>query len=150
MTKLGKALIFILFSFFSLSVLAQNARLRVEVINIKSTEGNLKLGVFDRMHNYRTKTNPLLKQKQEVTDTVVYCNFADVPLGRYAIAVYHDENADDTLNTKKLGIPIEGIGFSGKFNSRIKPPDYNLASFRLKNDTTIRIKLKYNSKSLKK
>ena len=125
---------------------AQTANIDVEITNIKYISGNLKLGVFDKVHNYRTKTNPIFKSNQEVTDSVVVISFSDVPQGRYAIALYHDENGDDTLNTKKLGIPIEGIGFSGKFNSRLKPPDFPMADFKLINDTVISIKLIYNKK----
>jgi len=132
--------------FFILTTQAQTAKISVEVENIRSLEGSIKLGVFDKVHNYRTKSNPFLRASQAVTDSVANFVFDDVPLGRYAIATYHDENGDDTLNTKKLGIPIEGIGFSGKFNSRIKPPDFVLADFRLKSDTTISIKLIYNKK----
>ena len=131
---------------FSLSVSAQTAKVSIEVTHIKYLAGTIKLGVFDKVHNYRTKSNPFLRASQAVTDSVANFVFDDVPLGRYAIATYHDENGDDTLNTKKLGIPIEGIGFSGKFNSRIKPPDFVLADFRLKSDTTISIKLIYNKK----
>lgn len=144
--KLIGSIIF-LFFFFNLSVSAQTARVSIEVTQIKYLVGTIKLGVFDKVHNYRTKADPYLKASQAVTDSIMIFIFEDVPYGRYAIATYHDENNDDTLNTKKLGIPIEGIGFSGKFNSRVKPPDFNLASIRLKADTTIIIKLNYNKKS---
>ena len=132
---------------FSLSVSAQTAKVSIEVTHIKYLAGTIKLGVFDKVHNYRTKNDPCLKGSKAVTDSVITFVFDNVPVGRYAFATYHDENNDDTLNTKKLGIPIEGIGFSGKFNSRIKPPDFNLASIRLKADTTIVIKMNYNKKN---
>lgn len=122
---------------------SQTADIEVEICNIKQSRGNLKLGVFDKVHNYRTKTDPYLKSSKDITDSIARFSFYNVPFGRYAIAVYHDENGDDTLNTRKLGIPIEGIGFSGKFSSRVKPPDFVMASFRLKNDTLISIDLIY-------
>lgn len=137
--------IFLIFLFCT-SVSAQTANISVKVKNIQNLTGSIKLGVFDNVHNYRTKSNPYLKARKPVTDSLITFLFENVPLGRYAIATYHDENNDDTLNTKKLGIPIEGIGFSGKFNSRIKPPDFNLASIRIKSDTTITILMKYNNK----
>jgi uncharacterized protein (DUF2141 family) len=132
--------------FLTIQLSAQTATLKVEVNNINPIEGNLKLGIFSRVHDYRTKSNPFLRSSKVVTDTVAIFSFENVPFGRYAAAVYHDENGDDTLNVKKLGIPIEGIGFSGKFNSRIKPPDFPLASFRLKSDTTISIRLIYHKR----
>ena len=125
---------------------AQTANLKIIVSDVRETSGNIKLGVFNKTHNFMTKTDPYLKSKQDVKDSVVHFYFRDVPLGRYAIATYHDENNDDTLNTKKLGIPVEGVGFSGNFNSRIKPPDFRLASFKLKQDTSIFIPLIYSKK----
>jgi len=145
MLKSTSILFLILFFGFHLS--AQTATLKVEVNNIHPIEGNLKLGIFNRVHDYRSKSNPFLKSSKVVTDTIAVFSFENVPFGRYAAAVYHDENGDDTLNVKKFGIPIEGIGFSGKFNSRIKPPDFPLASFRLRNDTTITIEMMYNKKN---
>ncbi|NJL41881.1 MAG: DUF2141 domain-containing protein, partial [Leptolyngbyaceae cyanobacterium SM1_4_3] len=43
--------------------------------------------------------------------------FPDLPYGFYAASVHHDENMDGELNCNALGIPKEGIGFSG--NPRI-------------------------------
>lgn len=138
--------IFLFILLLSMGMQAQTANIDIEITEIKYISGKIKLGIFDKVHRYRTKTDPFLKTSKEVTDSVVIISFSDVPVGRYAIAVYHDENGDDTLNTRKLGIPIEGIGFSGKFNSRIKPPDFHMADFKLKNDTTISIRLIYNKK----
>jgi len=138
--------IFLLVFSFTIQMYGQTATLEVEVTNIQSIKGNLKMGVFDKVHEYRTKSNPFMRARKIVTDSVEDFIFEKVPLGRYAVAVYHDENNDDTLNVKALGIPIEGVGFSGKFNSRIKPPDYPLASFRLKSDTIISIRLIYNKR----
>ena len=142
-------IIFFLGFHFLMPTQAQTADIEVNVYNIKQSTGNLKLGVFDKVHNFRTKSDPYLKSSKNVTDSIARFSFYDVPYGRYAIAVYHDENNDDTLNTRKLGIPTEGIGFSGKFNSRIKPPDFVLASFRLKNDTLISINLIYHKQNRK-
>lgn len=136
--------IFLLFFLFGIQTFAQTATIKVEVTDIQTIRGKLRMGVFNHVHDFRTKSNPYLRTSQVVKDSTANFVFKDVPYDRYAIAVYHDENNDDTLNTKKLGIPIEGVGFSGKFNSRIKPPDFPLASFRLKNDTTIVINLIYS------
>lgn len=135
-----------LFLFFCSINQAQTANISVEVRNVQYITGSIKLGIFDKVHNYRTKSDPYVRASQAATDSVAHFIFENVPFGRYAIATYHDENGDDSLNTKKLGIPIEGIGFSGIFNSRIKPPDFNMASFHLKADTTIIVKMNYNKR----
>jgi len=137
---------FLLVIVYTFQIYGQTATIKVEVTNIQSIKGNLKMGIFNRVHDFRLKSNPYLKASKKVTDSIVDFTFENVPFDRYAVAVFHDENSDDTLNVKKFGIPIEGVGFSGKFNSRIKPPDFPLASFRLKSDTTISIRMIYNKR----
>lgn len=141
-------LIAIIFLFFlsPIFIIAQKANITIEVSDVKPSASVIRVGVFDKTHKFMTKTDPCLKDNKPASDSVVVFQFKDVPNGRYAIALYHDENNDEKLNTKKLGIPVEGIGFSGKFNSRIKPPDFRLASFRLKSDTIISIRLIYNKR----
>jgi uncharacterized protein (DUF2141 family) len=38
--------------------------------------------------------------------------FAGLPAGRFAVAVFHDENDNGELDTNLLGLPKEGYGFS--------------------------------------
>ena len=48
---------------------------------------------------------------QSVSATARRIEFGSVPVGRYAIAVFHDENNNRKLDTF-LGVPREGFGFS--------------------------------------
>lgn len=139
-----KRLFFIFLLFFvSASFFGQSARLTVLVDDLRNTDGDLMIGVFDNPNNFKTKTHPAFKASTKITDTKMKYVFPEVPYNFYAIAVFHDENNDDTLNTKALGIPLEGIGFSGKLQSKFKPPAFGHIVFRVKNDTTIYIKMIY-------
>ncbi len=37
---------------------------------------------------------------------------ANLPVGSYAVSLFHDRNQDGVLNRGELGIPSEGFGFS--------------------------------------
>ena len=52
----------------------------------------------------------------------------DVPAGRYAVAVYHDENANGDLDTNVLGSPTEGFGFANDASAFFGPPDFDAAA----------------------
>ncbi len=52
-----------------------------------------------------------------------------VPPGEYAVAVVHDENGNDALDTSWIGIPKEGIGMSNNAKGRMGPPKYRDARF---------------------
>ena len=141
--KLAVVIIF-LFSYFTGST--QNANLIVEIKDISSTQGKLMVGIFDNPTDFKLKTNPVYKQIVSPSDSAVSYSFKSVSKGIYAIAVFHDTNENGSLDTKKLGIPSEGVGFSGILSKGIKPPDFEEASFNLVNDTIIAISLKYPRK----
>ena len=104
------------------------------------------VGIFDNPTDFKLKTNPVYKQIVSPSDSAVSYSFKSVSKGIYAIAVFHDTNENGSLDTKKLGIPSEGVGFSGILTKGIKPPDFEEASFNLVNDTIIAISLKYPRK----
>jgi len=57
------------------------------------------------------------------------CTFADVPPGRYAIALHHDQNSDGRLDTGLFGIPTEGLGASNDAHGSMGPPSFADAAF---------------------
>lgn len=54
--------------------------------------------------------------------------FDDLPTGDYAIALIHDENSNNKLDTA-FGIPLEGFGFSRNPVIRFGPPSFAAAEF---------------------
>lgn len=135
----------IVFILISLSSLGQTATLKVVVNEIKKPEGKIRIGIFDNAIDFKNKENPTAASEVQADATKIMCVFSDLPCRRYAIAAFHDQNSDGVLNTKKLGIPLEGVGFSSKVASKIHQPIFPEASFVLKNDTTITIKIYYTS-----
>jgi uncharacterized protein (DUF2141 family) len=50
--------------------------------------------------------------------------FTNLPPGRFAVAVFHDENDNDELDANVLGIPTEGYGFSRDARGMFGPPSF--------------------------
>lgn len=67
----------------------------------------------------------------------------DVPPGTYAVALFHDENNDQKLNTNFLGIPKEGYGFSNNAYHTFRAPDFSEASFKHDDNSTVIIHMHY-------
>jgi uncharacterized protein (DUF2141 family) len=65
----------------------------------------------------------------KVRQTRARCDFADIPPGTYALAVFHDENMNGQLDTNRLGIPTEGYGFSNDVKGVFGAPAFSAASF---------------------
>jgi uncharacterized protein (DUF2141 family) len=75
------------------------------------------------------------------TTTVLVSN---VPAGRYAAQVFHDENRNGRVDRALLGIPKEGIGFSRDAPIRMSPPKWDDARFDFAGSRqTIRLRMRY-------
>ena len=75
--------------------------------------------------------------------TVDVCLTAPRP-GTYAVAVYHDENANIKFDKNWIGLPVEGYGFSNNPTIFLGPPAFEEAKFEaLEGSTIITVELKY-------
>jgi uncharacterized protein (DUF2141 family) len=135
--------LFLFVSLFTNLIHAQKVIIKVVVKDIAHKGGNLNIGVFNTEPAFQSKQEPFAGASIAVADTSKIKTTFELPFGIYAIAVYHDENSNNQLNKKKLGIPEEGVGFSGTLKSKFRPPKFEECSFHLTNDTTISISLKY-------
>ncbi|RLD83878.1 MAG: hypothetical protein DRJ02_12330 [Bacteroidetes bacterium] len=128
---------------------SQHTDLTIVIHGTQNNKGVIRIGVFSNADNFKVKTNPVDSAVVEINDkgSAIY-TFHKLPPGTYAIAVYHDENNDGTLNKRQMGIPVEGIGFSNLTKSSRRPPDFEKVVFNLKEEPlTLEIPLFYNKKS---
>lgn len=72
-----------------------------------------------------------------------HCVFDDDDLspGEYALAAFHDENANNDLDRNFLGIPSEGTGASNDAHNMFGPPSYDDARFMFPDVDTHRIEI---------
>lgn len=69
--------------------------------------------------------------------------FQHVMPGRYAVALFHDENANGKMD-KMLMMPREGFGFSRDAPIRFGPPRFSAAAFTLgETQLTTSIRMRY-------
>jgi len=137
--------VFTMFIFIGISgkCFGQTANLKVVVTHINEKKGKIRIGVFDNALDFKAKKDPLAAAEVPAKDSTVSYVFKNLACERIAIAIFHDRNSNGELDTKKLGIPLEGVGFSSKVASKLHQPIFPEASFLLKSDTTIFINLYY-------
>ncbi len=91
------------------------ADLTVRIENVRSTEGAVRLGLYDRGKEFpqgqRRDGGDVPAAQRDAEGTVEYV-FTGLEPGRYAVAVYHDEDGDGEFDKGLFGIPREGFGFS--------------------------------------
>lgn len=146
---LSKIVCMIRFFFASIFILwlnttfAQNGNLTIQIEGIQNLNGNMMIAAFSNQQDFNGKENPSFVNMTKVSDSIQNIDFKDIIPGKYAIAVYHDQNSDKQLNTSSIGIPSEGYGFSGNYNSIFKKPKFKDCKIDIKSDTIISIKMHY-------
>jgi uncharacterized protein (DUF2141 family) len=132
-----------LFIIISLNILgfSQNATITLKVDNIEKAKGAICISIFDTEDDYKNGENQVWTKCISVTSTEFIYEIEDLPLGTYAISVYHDENSNDEFDTKWYGLPKERYGFSNNVKGKFGPPKFEDARFELKEDMVSSITL---------
>jgi uncharacterized protein (DUF2141 family) len=105
------------------SVVAAATDLTVLVENVKSGEGTVRAGLFNKVGAF-PKT-PLIRQSAEAKTDAVSIVFKDLEPGSYAISAFHDVNDNQKLDTNFVGMPIEPYGFSRDAHGLFGPPAFD-------------------------
>ena len=118
---------FTLLAAAALAAPVQAADLDVAIRDARSQAGQFRVALVDAA-GYAGQAAPIAARLQPPSGDVTRVRFADVPSGRYALMVIHDENGNGTLDTNVIGMPVEGYGFSN--NPRVmRKPTFDEAAF---------------------
>jgi uncharacterized protein (DUF2141 family) len=108
--------------------------LQVAVEDLRNTRGHLRLGVFHEPAGFPRERDRALLWKSLPTDTSPTIFALELPPGRYAIVVLHDENGNKKLDTGLFGIPKEGYGASNNPKPRRRAATFEEAAFELRDE----------------
>lgn len=117
----------------------------VELIDLKSTDGKILASIYDVPVTF-PKTHGMMEQKilTDIPGDKMIIQFDHLPLGKYAIAILHDENGDEKMNFNLFGFPKEGFCFSNNIRPKFRRPTFEEAEIELKDSCKqIQIKMKY-------
>lgn len=119
--------------------------LTVEVNGLQNSKGVVQFALYNKDgtipdEDYK-KCWKILKEKiQNGTSKVTFSN---LPLGKYAVNILHDENENGEID-KGFILPIEGVGFSNYQSIGLtNRPNFSKASFELNSDKKIAVKVIY-------
>lgn len=121
---------------------ARATELTVLIDNLRSAQGTLMLALFDSEAAFGKQSEAIDSQRIAVERSPTSATFRNVPPGRYAIQVYHDENGNGVLDKNMLGMPTERYGFSNDAVGRFAAPAFDQAAFEVTADATVKINLR--------
>ena len=147
-----KEAIKILLSFLTILMLSsfsnqkqETCSLTIDVSELRNSEGTVQFALYNRedalpdehfKKYFKKLTGKIVNGASTVT-------FKNLPEGKYAVNILHDENNDGKIK-KGIILPKEGIGFSNfqsiGFSNR---PSFSKASFSVLNDKKIKVNIIY-------
>lgn len=122
-----------------------DVRLIVQVGALRSNAGEVSITIYPSdPERFLAPRGKLLRQRVKTSAPMTQACFNLPVADAYAVAVYHDANADREFDRNTLGMPTEGYGFSNDAPTKYAAPSYDAARFMVKpGDNTIRIKIRY-------
>ena len=106
------------------------ADISLTVQDVRSDQGQVKLMLFEREEGFRKEDKARQIMALPAAKGEMQARFQGLPPGRYAVVVYHDENADGKLNLRFGMFPKEGYGLSNNTKPS-GPPKFRDAAFDL-------------------
>ena len=122
-------------------VMSAQKKLTVQVAGVASDNGQILVAVYDKADGFLKKGHAIRGFRAKAVAGVTELQIDNLPEGRYALAIYHDENGNDELDTNWLGIPREPIGFSNAKMKAFGPPGFKDCAFTLDSDKQIQVEL---------
>lgn len=106
------------------------ADLSVNVADGPATEATLYVALYDSAAAF-AGSKSLAAQTLPLRAGTARLQFSGLPLGRYALRVFADENGNGKLDTNPVGLPIERYGFSNDAKGNRGAPDFEAAALNL-------------------
>ncbi len=115
-----------------------------DVTGLRSAKGQVLVCMTMRADYFPgCQDDPAARRLRVAADSATGLKFTGLPTGNYAIALIHDENGNNRLDTM-FGIPREGFGFSRNPAIRFGPPRFDAAQFPVSGGmqvgTSVRVK----------
>lgn len=137
-------------SFFTFSSFKEHYKdstfsLTVEVSNLRNNEGSVVFALYNSEdafpdEHYKKYYKKIVGKIDNKRSSV---NFEDLPAGKYAVNILHDEDNNGKIK-KGFILPKEGIGFSNYQSIGLtNRPNFSKASFDVKKNKSIIVKIIY-------
>lgn len=106
------------------------ADLTVDVNGVRNSKGKIRFAIFDKAREF-PEGHETISINVPAKSGVVTVRFSSINPGIYAVAVHHDEDNDNEMDTNFLGIPEEGYGFSNNPKILLSPPTFEISGFKV-------------------
>ena len=103
---------------------ANSGTLVLEVNNLQQADGTIYIAIYKGKENFLNEDKAILRSQKVNKKGTLEINLDNLEYGDYALAIFHDLNANKELDTNLVGIPKEPFGFSKPMVSKFREPRY--------------------------
>lgn len=120
-------------------------KLIVNIGQLRSERGEVAVTVYPSdPRRFLAPGGKLMRARVEADKPVTQACFYLPKPDAYAVAVYHDANANRDFDRNGVGMPSEGFAFSNDAPSKFGVPSFDAARFVVKTgETVLRVKMRY-------
>jgi len=126
--------------FFPFLATGQN-KLSITVEGVKTSSGMISVAVYNKSEGFLKFDEVYKSNSTRALKGTTQIDIDGLPEGEYALAIFHDENGNNELDTNWLGIPKESIGFSRGRMKTFGPPSFRECALHIDADSEIRVTL---------
>lgn len=136
MNQKKSVILLLIFGLIILQSFAQSSgKLIVEVEALRNDDGQVAISIHNGEDGFPGGPESMVQAKYaKIKDGKAIAEFENLPFGEYGVSAFHDENANEDLDTNWIGIPKEGVGASNNAKGKMGPPKYKDAKFDFKED----------------
>jgi uncharacterized protein (DUF2141 family) len=149
MEQISKLILVLIIGGILSSFVGQNNKntynLTVKVDKLRNSTGHVQFALYNKKGSVPDEKYKKYYQKKigVISNNTSQIIFNNLPKGKYAVNILHDENKDGKID-KGWILPTEGVGFSNiKSISPFNRPNFSKASFELESDKIIKVKIIY-------
>ena len=109
----------------------ETCKLLVHIDGFRNQKGNAGVTVFTSPDGWPEDNNKAFMHTGHPFTGDKATVELQLPAGRYAIAVIHDENSNHKLDRNMIGIPKEGFGFANNPRVGLSTPSFDKATIQV-------------------
>jgi uncharacterized protein (DUF2141 family) len=103
----------------------------VIIEGVNNSNGKIQIGLYSKKSDFGNYDKVFMGVAVTPVENNTIYTFKDVPANTYAIATWHDANANKKIDKNFFGIPSEKYGFSLNKYGSFGPPDFDEVSFKV-------------------
>ena len=111
------------------NISAYAADIILNISEAKSDKGKIVASLWDSEEAYLDLDARMMRGVAQISKGAAVLRFEGMAPGTYSIALYHDENDNNEMDTNFIGIPKEGWAFSNNAKGKFGPPAFEKTSF---------------------